>query len=283
MNRPDRPLGKPAPKHVAMSPLRTAILAQTLGGVIAIGLMALFFRDAFPDPLVVATVQAVCAALVSYRLEAPPWWLPIHLTFMPLAIALNGLDLPAGIYLFVFMALLLIFWRTDQSRVPLYLSNASTAAVVATLLPATRCYVVDLGCGSGQLLKRLAGLRPDCRFLGIEHAPLPCLVAKILTFKEKNCRIRLGSFWDQDLAGFDVAYAFLSPVPMPRLWAKACAEMNSSAALISNSFPVPDIAAEQIVDVDDRRSTRLYCYRLPTEKAANPPYSHAIEIDRLHQ
>lgn len=266
-----------------MSPLRTAILAQVLGGLITAGLMALVFRGMPPHPLAVASVQGICAAFVSYRLEAPPWWLPIHLVFMPLAVILNGLNLPASIYLVVFITLLLIFWRTDRSQVPLYLSNASTANAVAALLPVARCDVIDLGCGNGKLLKRLAQLRPDCRFLGLEHAPLPFLWARLINLGQKNCQISLGDFWRQDLARFDVVYAFLSPAPMPRLWVKLCEEMSSEAVLISNSFPVPDVAAERIVDVDDRRSTRLYCYRRPTEKATNPPYSPAIELSRLRQ
>lgn len=266
-----------------MSPLRTAILAQVLGGLIATGLMALAFRGVLAHPLAVASVQGICAAFVSHRLEAPPWWLPIHLVFMPLAVILNDLNFPAYIYLVVFTILLLVFWRTDRNQVPLYLSNASTAKAVAMLLPVASCDVIDLGCGNGKLLKRLSQLRPDCRFLGVEHAPLPFLWARLINFDQKNCQIRFGDFWRQDLARFDVVYAFLSPVPMPRLWIKMRREMNPGAVLISNSFPVPDVAAERIVDVDDRRSTRLYCYRLPTEKATNPPYSPTIEVNRLRQ
>ncbi len=267
-----------------MTPLRTAVLAQALGALIALGLMALvFLRGAFPPPLAVASAQGVCAAVVSYRLEAPPWWLPIHLAFMPLAIALNDLDIPSSAYLIVFTILLLVFWRTDRSRVPLYLSNAATARAVASLLPVAGCRVVDLGCGNGRLLKRLAELRPDCRFLGVEHAPLPWLWARLINLGQDNCEIRFGDFWSQDLAAFDVVYAFLSPVRMRDLWKKTCSEMGSNSLLISNSFEVPGVAAKPIVTVDDRRGTRLYCYRPLTEKAANPPYSHAIEVGWLNR
>lgn len=265
-----------------MSPLRTAILAQAFGGLIAAGLMALVFRG-LPPPLVWASIQGVCAALVSHRLEAPPWWLPIHLVFMPLAISLNGLNLPSFIYLVVFAVLLLVFWRTDRSQVPLYLSNAATAEAVVALLPAASCNIIDLGCGNGRLLKRLAQLRPDCRFVGTEHAPLPWLWAKLINLDQRNCQIKLGDFWHQDLGAFDIVYAFLSPAPMSRLWIKARKEMRLGALLISNSFPVSEVAAELTIQVADRRATRLYCYRPLAEKAANPPYSHAIAANGLHQ
>jgi hypothetical protein len=49
---------------------------------------------------------------------------------------------------------------------------------------------------------------------------------------------------------------------MPRLWAKATAELRPGALLVSNSFAVPGVAAWRIVDVGDRRRTRLHCYRI---------------------
>jgi hypothetical protein len=49
---------------------------------------------------------------------------------------------------------------------------------------------------------------------------------------------------------------------MPRLWEKARAEMRPGSLLVSSSFPVPDTPPEQVVEVADRRGTRLYCYRM---------------------
>ena len=50
---------------------------------------------------------------------------------------------------------------------------------------------------------------------------------------------------------------------MRRLWAKAVGEMPAQALLVSNSFPVPDVAAWREIVVGDRRQTRLHCYRIP--------------------
>ena len=243
-----------------MSPLRTAILAQAFGALIAVALVQLAYPKLFALPLVVAVVQGLCAAGVSHKLEAPRWWLAIHLGFMPLVVAAASLGLDPLWYLGGFVLLLLVFWRTDTSRVPLYLTNSNTAVALLDLLPATPCHVLDLGCGDGRLLRRLARARPDCDFLGIEHAPLPFLWAWLAALGLRNCRIRRGDFWRRPLGLFDVVYAFLSPAPMPRLWTKASAELRPGALLISNSFDVPNIAPARVVDVDDRRRTRLYCY-----------------------
>lgn len=251
-----------------LPPLRAALIAQLLGSLIAIGLIALIFQRMlksgdipFAYLLGFAAFQGFCAAFVSHKLEAPRWWLAIHLGFVPLVVLASRLAIAPAWYLAGFVLLLLVFWRTDKSRVPLYLSNAATARAVAALLPATPCHVIDLGCGDGRLLKALARARPDCEFVGFEHAPLTWAWARLNTLGLPNCRVRHGDFWRQNLGLYDVAYAFLSPAPMARLWAKAGADMRPGSLLLSNSFDIPGVEAEQVIEVADRRHTRLLCYR----------------------
>jgi SAM-dependent methyltransferase len=172
------------------------------------------------------------------------------------------LAIPPGWYLAVFALLVLVYWSSFRSRVPLYLSNRPTAAALLELIP-RRAGVrfLDLGSGTGGLLRTLARQRPDCRFCGIENAPLPWLLSR-LAGPPPNLRLHRGDFWRENLGDYDVVYAFLSPVPMPRLWEKARAEMRPGTLLVSNSFAVPDAAAGEIREVGDRRGTRLHCYRL---------------------
>ena len=243
-------------------PLRTALLAQVFGALIAYALIQLVYPKLLALPLAAAAVQGWCAALVSYKLQAPRWWLPIHLGFLPVALWLTRVGIPPLWYLAGFALLLGIYWRTDRSRVPLYLSNARTACAVAELLPAHPVRVVDLGCGDGGLLRRLSRARPDCRFVGYEHAPLPWLWARLSSLGRGNLSIHYGNFWKLHIGQFDLVYAFLSPVPMARLMAKAQSEMRPGTLLVSNSFAVPEATAAQVVEVEDRRRTRLHCYRL---------------------
>jgi SAM-dependent methyltransferase len=243
------------------SPLKTALLAQIFGAIMAGGLVQLAWPKLWLTPLAVAAVQAICAAFISRKLEAPPWWLWIHLAFMPLVVAANTLGIAPGWWLAAFAVLLLTFWRTDKSRVPLFLTNATAADAVADLLPAHPCHVVDLGCGTGGLLRRLAQARPDCEFVGIEHAPLPWLWARVAALGRGNVQIRYGDLWTQHLGLFDVVYAFLSPAPMAGLWQKALAEMRPGALLVSNSFDIPGIEPAETVAAADRRETRLLVYR----------------------
>jgi hypothetical protein len=246
------------------APLRLALIAQLGGaaavGVLVTGLSLLSTADYRQIPFILALLQGGIAAMIAMKLRAPRWWLPIHLAFMPLVVAVQRLDIAPGWFLATFVLLLLVFWRTDKSRVPLYLTNRATAEALLTLMPAPPCRILDMGCGDGGLLRCLATARPDCIFTGIEHAPLTALLAHLRTVRLPNVTLRRGDFWQEPLAGYAVVYAFLSPAPMLELWSKASAEMAHGTLLISNSFEVPGVEADAAVAVADRRNTRLYLY-----------------------
>jgi hypothetical protein len=156
------------------SPVRRALLSQALGAALAGGLILTVFPALPAQPLTAAGLQGLSAAAFSLLLRSPVWWLPIHLGFMPLAILALGLGLPSWVWLAGFALLLLTFWRTDRSRVPLYLSNRPTADALAALLPAAP--VATWSTSVAAMAACCAGwreARPDCRFVGYEHAPLP--------------------------------------------------------------------------------------------------------------
>jgi len=253
------------------APLRLALFAQ-LGGaalvlLLVLGLAQFSAVDFLKVPLLLALLQGGLAAIFALRQRAPRWWLPIHIAFMPLVVIVQGLEIAPGWFLAAFVLLLLIFWRTDKSRVPLYLSNQATADALLDLLPTTPCHIIDLGCGDGGLLRRLAIARPDSHFTGIEHAPLTWLIAWLRALGQPNLAIRLGDFWNEPLGAYDTVYAFLSPAPMPRLWVKAATEMAPRAQLVSNSFEVPGVDPDKTVAVADRRNTRLFLYH-PAQEAS---------------
>jgi hypothetical protein len=236
--------------------------AQLLAWVLAVGGWVAL-GQALAASLPLAVLQGVLAAGFGAALRSERWWIVIHLLFSPALILALRLDLPPGLYLAVLAGLTFVFWTTFRGEVPLFLSNRATAEAVLDLLPqAAGLRVIDLGAGTGGLLRRLARARPDAHFTGIEHAPLPYLVARLNARGLANLVIRHGDLWRQPLGGQDVVYVFLSPRAMPRLRDKARAEMPSGALLVSNSFPLPDLAPEQVAEVPDRRGTRLYCYRM---------------------
>lgn len=241
------------------APVAKALLAQGLACA-----LILLFHVWMPFNLwQAALLQALCATAISRLQDVARWWGVIHLLFMPLILLATGLRLAPGWYLLAFLLLLLIYWRTDRSQVPLYLSNATTAAALLDLLPDRPVSCLDLGCAGGGVLRHLARARSDCRFVGIEHAPLPWLWARLRCLDLPNVTIHYGDFWRCKLHVHDVVYAFLSPAAMPRLELWARAQLTDGSWLISNSFALPAVPPQQILELADRRHTRLYVYQAP--------------------
>lgn len=252
-----------------------ALGAQISGWFVAILALRLV-ETVEPSPWGLLLMQGGFAAATAWWMRAPPWWIPIHLAFSPLIVLALRAQIAPGWYLGIFLLLAAVFWPTFKNRVPLFLTNRATADTLLRILPAGPFRLVDLGCGTGGLLAYLARCRPDARFTGIENAPLPLLVARILARKLPNCEIRAGDLWSEPLGGYDVVYAFLAPPPMGKLGRKAARELPAGAQLVSNSFALPDRAPARTIH--GRRGTRtLYVYEFsgtpekPAKRSSVPP------------
>lgn len=244
-----------------MPPALKALLAQSAGAIIAIAIARGGFLPSGTWP--VAAVQAAGATVVAAALRSDPWWLPIHLGFVPSLILAGKFDVSPAWYFLGFAVLLAFYWSSFRTQVPLYLSSGKTAQAVAALLPENRPQrVLDVGSGTGSVLRHLAKNRPDCVFEGIEIAPAPWLLSTLLARAQVNVRFRREDFFAQSWRDHDVVYAFLSPVPMARVWEKAQRELPAGGIVISNGFPVPGAVPERTVEVGDTRGTVLYVYRV---------------------
>lgn len=221
--------------------LLKALIAQLSGVLISLAMLAVSGSVA-SSLLGMALMQGGCAAAVAWFLRSPVWWLALHLVFAPAVVLAWSMQWPTYVYLAGFLLLCALSPGAVGARIPLFSTNAATARTVLRTLPRDRALrVIDLGCGTGAMLRRLAQARPDCRFDGVEYAPLACAIARWRTRGLANCHVRRADFWRESLAGYDVVYAFLSPAPMARLADKLRAELAPGAMMISNSFPLPDV------------------------------------------
>lgn len=195
------------------------------------------------------------------------WWLSGAI-FVPAMQLLLILDLPAWSYLLAFCLIWLFFGHVGKDRVPFFLS---TQPVVEHLLSVLKDVaprrVQDLGCASGGVLRSIAEAMPEVQCVGIEQAWFPALMARFRLRIFRQTRVVRGSFWNIDLSDTDVAYVYLSPKPMAELWQKACSEMRAGALLVSNSFSIPGVIPERIIEVPDLLASRLYIYRIPARSA----------------
>jgi len=216
-----------------------------------------------PYPLwALAVAQGVLAAFLSCRLGLPCWWrfiqfgLPVGLYF--------GLHFQINPWwaLLIFVVLWMIFFNAIKERVPLYLTNSTTRQALKKLIKRRQqVRFLDLGCGLGGNVVFMSQLVNVERADGVETAPIPYLVSKFFTLL-RGGQVFAMDIWKTQLGYYDVVYAFLSPDPMPKLWQKVIAEMHPDAIFVSNSFAVPEVEPSEIWELDDRRKTKLYLYRM---------------------
>lgn len=246
-----------------MPPALSALLIQILALLIIVAFCTAFSIDTL-SIFELAVLQGIVAATMSYQQRMPKWWILIHLVFTPALIATLALSISPFWFFSAFLILFLIYGKTFQTQVPLYMSSNEAADSLATLLPKQKHFsLIDVGCGCGGLLSQLSKTQSQGRFFGIEAAPIPFLLSKCrVMIKAPNCNIQWGDFWKHDLAPYDVVYAYLSPVPMESLWHKACKEMRPGSLFISNSFIVPDIKPEQSIKLNDLTGSTLYLWRI---------------------
>jgi predicted O-methyltransferase YrrM len=259
------------PWNVPMSVLRNQlfpwikVLACQAVAFLAIALLAgwLSWPAMVPGGPGGLLAQGVLAAILGHFLKLPRIWLLVQV-MMPMAVV-HGDVVPAWAYLFAFVVCALVYWNSASEQVPLYLTNRRTWQALGDLVAANEARTVaDLGSGMGGVVTFLARAYPNAVVSGLETAPLVVAASKlrVLLSRLPNARIVYRSLWDEPLGAYDLVYCFLSPVPMPRLYAKARAEMRPGSLFVTNSFPVPGRAADRILDVDDGRRTQLHIYAM---------------------
>lgn len=250
------------------SPLAPFVLSQITAALFLFAILFIHGRatgQGLTTPLwQICLLQGMIACLFSCFAKARGLSLVFHL-LLPFAIWLGlVLPVPSWVYLLIAAIIGLVYRNVLKDRVPLYLTNRTTWQALADLLPDGEGHFCDLGSGLAGTLAYLGGKRPDSQFTGIESAPLPCLISKCRLFLLGlgNVKIIYGDIWKENLSRYDLVYCFLSPVPMPEIYKKARAEMKPGSLLISNSFDVPGHPADEILELDDRRKTRLHLWRL---------------------
>jgi hypothetical protein len=254
-------------------PLIIAFLSEFVAAAVTVGAVQMYFSMFGTDmPLALKlTIAGGVAGSVAYALRATWIWC-VFLAVLPsfLVGALN-LQLPFWVPLLALIALFLAMRNSFTERVPLYLSNHKTLNLICGLVPKdTPVTMIDLGCGFAAVPMALArhNNHPDSKFVGVENAPLPYLVARVQAWRTGDTRIQIQwqSLWAVDLGAYDLVYAFLSPHPMPRLFEKAQKEMRSGTQFISNSFSVPNHPPDQTIPIGVGRATELLIWTITVQE-----------------
>ena len=250
-----------SPRLLTLPPALLGLLLQLAAFMLSL-LFAGFFPAGFPL-LAFALVQGLLAASLARLAGMPRWWIGIELLFAPALVGALSLQLASSWYLGGFALLTLVYWSVFKTRVPLFLTSSRAHAALAELLPVSKRFsMIDLGSGLGGVLARLSRLGTNGNYVGVESAPVPFWISKLLLAGRHNCKVIWGDFWQCDLVQFDVVYAYLSPVPMEKLWQKVKREMKPGSLFVSNTFIVPGIAPDRTIPLDDMSGSVLYVWHI---------------------
>lgn len=249
-----------------LPPSVAALLLQFFSFLLA--LLGIRVANLQLDPMIFALFCGVLAAVLGHFAGLARWWLLIQLLFVPALVLMLRLNIPSVFFLAAFLLMLLVYWSTFRSQVPLYLSSKRVWQTLEELLPpdepGKNFTFMDIGSGMGGVLTHLAAVRPDGRYYGVENAPLPYLLSrlKIKFGNHPNCQVQWGSLWSCNLAPYDVVFAYLSPVPMEQLWHKVKHEMRPGTLFISNSFAVADHPPQYSITLDDLHHSTLHIWHI---------------------
>lgn len=211
-----------------------------------------------------ALAQGGVAALLSHIGRQPVWWWWLHFGFLPAILLAQQASVPAWFYLCAFLLLVLFYWSSFRTRVPLYLSDRKAWQAVTPLLPEMQAFTfIDLGSGLGDVPFYLESRFPQGRFYGTEIAPAPWFISRLRAWlKHSRVVFMRRNYTVLDLAEFDVVFAFLSPAAMPALWQQAQSQMRSGGLFISLSFSVSTRQPDHVVPLAEGARHTLYAWRM---------------------
>lgn len=254
-----REAGWPVPRTLASS-IFAAGVALTIWN---------FAPDAFPRShtsiLGLAFFAGILAVVAGRIMHLGKAWLVLAAIATPALVLVPVYRPPSWLFPLIALGLAGFYINGVREKVPLYLSNTITERALADLFQkAGGGTFIDLGCGLGGVVDRIARASPESHVTGVETAPLSYLFSwfRIVALGRRNAHVLFRSIWDTDVGDADVVYAFLSPAPMARLFEKLQAEMKPGSIFISNSFAVPDREPDEVIGLDDTRQTQLLIWRM---------------------
>ncbi|MBD3281756.1 hypothetical protein GF391_03345 [Candidatus Uhrbacteria bacterium] len=127
--------------------------------------------------------------------------------------------------------------------------------------------VYDLGSGDGRVLEACYHRRPEARYIGIDKALVPNVVAKWRLRKIPKGKIELlhKNFFKYDLSGATCVYVYLFPGLLKSLLPKLQRELKLGARIVSCDFEFEGVEPIEVVDLKrpkGKRGRRLYVYEL---------------------
>jgi hypothetical protein len=201
---------------------------------------------------------SACALGVAASLLGATWWRRLMMALgFPLLLAVSGsAALPAWAWLLPLVLLVSLYPPNTWRDAPLFPTPIHALKDLAAKAPLeTDALILDAGCGLGDGLKALRGAYPAARLHGLEWSwPLRGLCALRCPW----ARVRQGDIWRADWSPYAMVYLFQRPESMPRAVAKAAAELQPGAWLVSLEFEATQLQPQASLQTPDGRPVWLY-------------------------
>lgn len=243
-----------------------SLIIQCVALLLAISLYGLLPDVFLSAPMLwqIAVTQGAIAAVLSLTTRQAIWWSFLHVGFSPLILLALRIDIPPSAYLTAFLVLVLFYWSSFRTRVPLYLSDHKAWQAIMPLLPPAQAFrFIDLGSGFGGVPLYLAPRFPHGEFYGTEIAPAPWLISRLrVVFRPRRVTFLHRDYCQLNLADYDVVFAFLSPEAMPQLWHQAQNQMRAGGLFVSLSFTVSSRPPDHVMSLAKGARHTLYAWRM---------------------
>ena len=187
----------------------------------------------------------------------------------PVSALASGLAgaMPAWAWLLPLGLLLAAYPLRAWRDAPLFPTPADALLGLAQAVPLPAgARVMDAGCGLGHGLWALRRSYPQARLEGVEFSRMLWAAAAL---RCRWARLRRGDMWAADWSGLAMVYLFQRPESMARALAKADADMAPGSWLVSLDFPVPGVAAAQVLRRPGAQA--VWVYRVGGPRPAPSP------------
>ena len=140
-------------------------------------------------------------------------------------------------------------------------SSKSARREMISLVGGGEKTIIDLGSGYGSLAFSLSE-NQNVNVIGYELSILPYLYsqAKKLILGRDNLTFHRKDFLNENLSGASVLTCFLYAKGMEVLEEKIRKD-KLSVTIISNTFPLPSVEPDKVIDIDDVFSKSVYLYK----------------------
>jgi len=121
--------------------------------------------------------------------------------------------------------------------------------------------VFELGAGSAGFLRAVEKKFPAAVLTGIEYSFWPWLTTKLqLALRKSKIKIIRSDLFKINLKQADLIYCYLNPKMMRDLESKFKAECKPGTEIISQAFPLPDLAPIKVLE--DGGHSKIFFYSI---------------------